>query len=107
MYRDLFQEIGKHRLGSPSQDLFGPVRVAHQQEHVDLIESIRRGKPPNELRPGTERNLTSIMGRMAVYTGKRVTWGRPSTRGRAWHPRLSASARRSPYPRGEAGGPTR
>jgi hypothetical protein len=47
------------------------------------------------------------MGRMAVYTGKRVTWGRPSTRWRGGGPRLSASARRSPYPRGEHGGPTR
>jgi myo-inositol 2-dehydrogenase / D-chiro-inositol 1-dehydrogenase len=44
------------------------------QEHIDLIASIRKGKPLNELKSATETNLTSIMGRMAAYTGKRVTW---------------------------------
>jgi myo-inositol 2-dehydrogenase / D-chiro-inositol 1-dehydrogenase len=44
------------------------------QEHVDLIASIRAGKPQNELRAAAESNLTAIMGRMAAYTGKRVTW---------------------------------
>ncbi len=44
------------------------------QEHTDLIESIRKGKPLNELKSATESNLSAIMGRMAAYTGKRVTW---------------------------------
>jgi myo-inositol 2-dehydrogenase / D-chiro-inositol 1-dehydrogenase len=44
------------------------------QEHIDLIESIRKGKPLNELRAAGESNLAAIMGRMAAYTGKRVTW---------------------------------
>jgi predicted dehydrogenase len=44
------------------------------QEHTDLIESIRKGKPYNELKAATESNLAAIMGRMSAYTGKKVTW---------------------------------
>jgi len=44
------------------------------QEHADLIESLRAGKPINELKNVTESTLTAIMGRMAAYTGKAVTW---------------------------------
>jgi hypothetical protein len=44
------------------------------QEHTDLIESIRSGKPLNELKSVAECTLTAIMGRMSAYTGKRVTW---------------------------------
>ncbi len=44
------------------------------QEHTDLIESIRSGKPLNELKQVAESTLTAIMGRMSAYTGKRVTW---------------------------------
>jgi myo-inositol 2-dehydrogenase/D-chiro-inositol 1-dehydrogenase len=44
------------------------------QEHTDLIESIRNDKPINELKNVAESTLTAIMGRMATYTGKEVTW---------------------------------
>ena len=44
------------------------------QEHTDLIESIRAGKPYNELKSVTESTMTAILGRMAAYTGKDVTW---------------------------------
>jgi hypothetical protein len=44
------------------------------QEHTDLIASIRAGKPLNELQQVSESVLTAIMGRMAAYTGKVVTW---------------------------------
>jgi predicted dehydrogenase len=44
------------------------------QEHTDLIESVRAGKPINELRAVAESTLTAIMGRMAAYTGRPVTW---------------------------------
>lgn len=47
---------------------------AYVQEHTDLIESIRSGKPYNELKSVAESTLTAIMGRMSAYTGKRVTW---------------------------------
>lgn len=44
------------------------------QEHTDLIESIRRGEPLNELKTVSDSSLTAIMGRMATYTGREVTW---------------------------------
>lgn len=44
------------------------------QEHTDLIESIRAGRPINELQNVAESTLTAIMGRMSAYTGKPVTW---------------------------------
>ena len=44
------------------------------QEHTDLIESIRSGKPINELKRVAESTLTAIMGRMSTYTGKALTW---------------------------------
>ena len=44
------------------------------QEHIDLIASIRAGKPINELKQVAESTLTAIMGRMSAYTGQEVTW---------------------------------
>jgi hypothetical protein len=44
------------------------------QEHTDLIESIRKNQPINELKNVAESTLTAIMGRMAAYTGKTVSW---------------------------------
>lgn len=45
-----------------------------QLEHVELIASIRAGKPLNEGRQIAETTLTAIMGRMSAYTGQQVTW---------------------------------
>ncbi|MFN8006639.1 MAG: Gfo/Idh/MocA family oxidoreductase [Terriglobia bacterium] len=47
---------------------------SYLQEHIDLISSIRDGKPINELKNVAESTLTAIMGRMSAYTGKAVTW---------------------------------
>ncbi len=44
------------------------------QEHIDLLASIKAGKPLNELKQVAESTLTAIMGRMSTYTGKAVTW---------------------------------
>src|SRR5262249_33853398 len=44
------------------------------QEHADLIQSIRDGKPLNELERVAESTLTAIMGRMSAYTGKAIRW---------------------------------
>ncbi len=46
----------------------------YQQEHVDLIASIRGGKYLNEAQRVAESTLTAIMGRMSAYTGKEVSW---------------------------------
>ena len=55
--------------GSASQEI-----NPYDQEHIDLIASIRDGRPLNELKTVAESTLTAIMGRMSAYTGKAVTW---------------------------------
>lgn len=44
------------------------------QEHTDLIASIRKSQPLNELKTVAESTLTAIMGREAAYTGQELTW---------------------------------
>jgi predicted dehydrogenase len=48
----------------------------YQQEHQDLIASIRAGAPLNEARAVAEATLTGIMGRDAAYSGQSIEWGR-------------------------------
>jgi len=45
-----------------------------QQEHNDLVASIRAGKPLNEGQRIAESTLTAIGARMSAYTGKTLTW---------------------------------
>jgi hypothetical protein len=52
----------------------GVANAPYRQEHTDLIASIRKGSPYNELKTIAESTLTAIMGRMSAYTGKLVTW---------------------------------
>ena len=47
---------------------------AMQQEHTDLVASIRAGKPINELKQIAESTLSAILGREAAYTGQELTW---------------------------------
>ncbi len=44
------------------------------QEHIDLIKSIRDGKPLNEGQQVAESTLTAIGGRIAAYTGRSFNW---------------------------------
>ncbi len=46
----------------------------YQQEHDDLFEAIRNDKPYSEAENGAKSTLTAIMGRMATYSGKVITW---------------------------------
>ena len=45
----------------------------YQQEHDDLFDAIRNDKPYNEAFYGAHSTLTSVMGRMATYSGKMIT----------------------------------
>jgi hypothetical protein len=60
--------------GPNSWQFKGKEQDSYLQEHTDLIEAIRAGKPLNELKNVAESTLTAIMGRMSAYTGKAVTW---------------------------------
>jgi myo-inositol 2-dehydrogenase/D-chiro-inositol 1-dehydrogenase len=52
----------------------GNIGAAYKQEHKDLVDSIRAGKPIVELRQTADSSLVAVMGRLAAYTGQRVTW---------------------------------
>jgi len=52
----------------------GPDNNPYEQEHADLIESIRSGSPVNETENVAYSTLTAIMGRESAYTGKIITW---------------------------------
>ena len=43
-------------------------------EHVDLIASIRKGKPLNEGRQVALSTMMAIVGRMSAYTGRMMSW---------------------------------
>lgn len=44
------------------------------QEHTDLVNSIREGKPINETEQIAFSTLTAILGRESAYTGQVITW---------------------------------
>ena len=52
----------------------GDISAAYQQEHKDLVDSIRAEQPIVELKETANSSLTAVMGRMAAYTGQYVTW---------------------------------
>jgi myo-inositol 2-dehydrogenase/D-chiro-inositol 1-dehydrogenase len=57
--------------GKPSS---GDMMDPYVQEHIDMVTSIRTGKPFNELENTAVSTLTAIMGRISAYTGKETTW---------------------------------
>lgn len=52
----------------------GPTPNPYEQEHADLIRSIRDGRPFNEGRQVAESTMTAILGRMSTYTGRAMKW---------------------------------
>ncbi len=44
------------------------------QVHAELIDSIRSGAPRAELEATADSSLTAVMGRMAAYSGREITW---------------------------------
>ena len=62
----------------------------YQTEHDDLFAAIRAGKPFNEGRMVAESTLTAIMGRMATYSGKQVTWDEALASNETWGPKSYA-----------------
>lgn len=52
----------------------GPQNQPYQVEHDKLFESIRNDTPHNDAHYTAEATLSTILGRMATYSGKEVTW---------------------------------
>lgn len=46
----------------------------HQQEQLNLIDSLLAGERPNEGEYGAKSSMTSVLGRYASYSGKEITW---------------------------------
>lgn len=75
--------IGTKGTANPSGTIRGeqswkferPFTNPYDQEHIDLIRSIRAGTPLNEGRQVAESTLTAILGRMSAYTGREVSYG--------------------------------
>jgi len=62
------------RKGSKVWEMGGKISDAYKQEHKDLVDSIRAGKPIVELKQTADSSMVAVLGRVAAYTGKRVTW---------------------------------
>ena len=65
----IFSKNGNWRYKKPRGE-----KSPYQIEHDDLFAAIRHNEPYNEAYYGAKSTLTSIMGRMATYTGTEVTW---------------------------------
>ena len=67
---------GRSEICASGQEPMGWDRDAdgHQLEHNDLFAALTSAKPYNEADYGATSTLTAILGRMATYSGKVVTW---------------------------------
>jgi len=52
----------------------GEIKDAYREEHRALIQSIRDGQPIVELQQTADSSMVAVLGRVAAYTGKKVTW---------------------------------
>ena len=57
----------------------GEAKNLYQVEHDELFASIRQGHPINNGEYMAKSTLLAVMGRMATYTGREITWEQ------AWH----------------------
>ncbi len=55
----------------------------------DLVEGIKSGKLANETEQGVETTLTTILGRMAAYSGKEVSWDKMVKSDEKWNLKLN------------------
>jgi len=60
--------------GEPPWRFGNQLKNPYEQEHIDLIRSIRAGQPINEGRRIAESTLTAILGRVSAYTGREVSY---------------------------------
>ncbi len=62
------------RKGEEVWAMKGSLAEAYRQEHKDLVDSIRAGHPIVELGQTADSSLVAVLGRVAAYTGQRVTF---------------------------------
>ena len=71
---DLATKGGKRKNRSKQVD-------GHQQEQTDLVATLRKGDRYNEGYYGATSSFTAVLGRMATYSGKVVTWDEAISKG--------------------------
>lgn len=65
----------RHHLTGPNEWVYeGNPENMYQVEHNELFAAIRAGEVINDMETAAYSTLMGIMGRMATYTGERVTW---------------------------------
>jgi predicted dehydrogenase len=84
-----WNSVSEHALGTRGSSNIGKGRIVgaetwryrgknskspYQIEHDDLFAAIRSNTPYNEAENGAKSTMTSILGRMATYSGKVVQW---------------------------------
>ncbi|MEO1997880.1 MAG: Gfo/Idh/MocA family oxidoreductase [Planctomycetaceae bacterium] len=88
--RNAWRSVSEHAHGSKGMSNIGGAQITagddvwryrgkknnpYQTEHDDLFSAIRLDQPYNEGFYGAMSTMTSILGRMATYSGKEVTMG--------------------------------
>ena len=86
---DCWNSVSEHALGTHGTANIGKGRIVgeetwryrgtndispYQIEHNDLFAAIRSGSSYNEAENGAKSTMTSILGRMATYSGKVIKW---------------------------------
>ncbi len=83
VYEQIVGSKGRAESNGTIVDLKGNIIYKHrgkddpnpyEQEHVELFASIRKGGVINDLENGAKATMTAIMGRMATYSGRELTW---------------------------------
>jgi predicted dehydrogenase len=86
--RNCWNSVSEHAIGSKGTADISGGRISaekdwrfrdkspnpYQVEHDDLFAAIRNGTPYNEAEYGAHSTMTSILGRLAAYSGKVVKW---------------------------------
>ncbi len=69
-------ELMKHTIdaGGKVWEFDGQNSDMYDQEHIEFYQAIRAGTPINTAEMGAHSTLMSLMGRMATYTGLKITW---------------------------------
>jgi len=73
-----------------AQELPGNGSDGYVQEHVDLVNAIRKGEKLNDGWHGATSSFTAILGRMATYSGKEVNWKEAVAKGPSEMPKKFA-----------------
>jgi len=93
IYKD--QRIAKENIvWQPEKEKLSP----YQREWDVLLDAIRKDRPHNEVQRAAFANLTSIMGRAAVHTGKIVTWDEVTSSDFKFCPNVDELTSDSPAP---------